>query len=202
MRELINSSLHDGDSSTDFLDKNRAASFSKQFSEIRIELYAYLVSLIGADISSAEDCLQEVAMVLWNKHDPSWENEDYRRYSFGCAKIVISAHHRKMSKLNKKVSYLAPDIVESLSSAILQCEKEDSELAVGRLAALEACINKLSLKEKELLDARYNKEGNYKTIVDVATHHGWGTDAVYKRLERLRTSLFKCTSKRMNQASS
>ena len=185
--------------SSEFLDREKMASFSSIILDLQTELYAYLVSRIGGDVSAAEDCLQEVAVVLWNKHKADWKADDYRRFAFRCASIEAKAYHRKSYKSKKRIAYLAPDVVESLSAEVLKFEAEDSDVSFKRLDALKACMEKLDDSQKELLDARYDKDKSNSTVSDIASLNGWGIDATYKRLERIRTALYKCILKRMSK---
>ena len=113
-------------SSRHFLsDQDKAESFSNHFSEIRGELSAYLISRTGGDVSIAEDCLQEIAIVLWNKHESHWKRQDYQCSAYRCASIEFQAHFRKIGKLNKHLTYLAPETVEALSAGVLEYEQEN-----------------------------------------------------------------------------
>lgn len=196
---MENSNSHLEQSSQALLNQDRAALFSSQFATLRVELYAFLLSRIGADVSSAEDCLQEIAIVLWNKHQSDWTAEDYRRYAFRCANIEAKAYHRKNRRTQKHITYLSPDMVTALSTEVMKCEREDAALSMQRTAALKQCMDQLNPKDKEILDARYDKQGRRFTINDLAAHQNCKTTAIYKRLERLRSSLHQCISKRINR---
>lgn len=191
--------LHLEQSSPSLLDQDRAELFSSQFSTLRIELYAFLLSRIGADVSSAEDCLQEIALVLWNKHDSNWTSEDYRRYAFRCASIEIKSYFRKNKKSQKHITYLSPEVVNTLSAEVIKCEREDAARSMQRIDALKQCMSQLSSEEKELLDARYDKQGRRFTINALAAHRCCKITTIYKQLERLRSSLHQCVSKRINR---
>jgi len=68
-----------------------------------------------------------------------------------------------------------------------------------RLDALKLCLDGLDPMQRELLDARYEKAGVGKTVADLAEERGCKMEALYKRLERIRTSLQSCIVKRLKE---
>ena len=91
-------------------DQARIARFTDYFAELRPVLSAFLVTRTGGDPSAAGDCLQEVAVVLWKKHETGWSAEDFRRYAFRCADIEARSYRRKCHRAGKCIVYLAPDV--------------------------------------------------------------------------------------------
>jgi RNA polymerase sigma factor (sigma-70 family) len=181
-------------------DDLRITRFTDYFSEIRPVLSAFLVARTGGDPSAAGDCLQEVAVVLWKKHDANWTLEDFRRYAFRCADIEARSYRRKCHRQGKRIIYLAPDVVQALGNETQEQIAADLIPSRRRLDALQLCLSELDPIQRELLDARYEKDGVGKSVADIAGERGCKMEALYKRLERIRTSLQSCIVKRLKEA--
>lgn len=181
-------------------DDLKITRFTDYFSEIRPALSAFLVTRTGGDPSAAGDCLQEVAVVLWKKHDANWTLEDFRRYAFRCADIEARSYRRKCHRQGKRIIYLAPDVVQALGNEAQEQIAADLVPSRRRLDALQLCLNELDPIQRELLDARYEKDGVGKSVADIAEERGCKMEALYKRLERIRTSLQSCIVKRLKEA--
>lgn len=180
-------------------DHARIARFTEYFAEIRPVLSAFLVTRTGGDPSAAGDCLQEVAVVLWKKHDAGWSSEDFRRYAFRCADIEARSYRRKCHRLGRRIIYLAPDVVQALGNETQEQIAADPVPSRRRLDALQLCLDGLDPVQRELLDARYEKDGVGKSVADIARDRGCKMEALYKRLERIRTSLQSCILKRLKE---
>jgi RNA polymerase sigma factor (sigma-70 family) len=178
-------------------DRARITRFSDYFAELRPILSAFLVTRTGGDSSAAGDCLQEVAVVLWKKHDANWSAEDFRRYAFRCADIEARSYRRKCHRLGRRIVYLAPDVIQALGNEMQKQIDADPVPSRRRLDALQLCLDGLDPAQRELLDARYEKDGVGKSVADIAKEKGCKMEALYKRLERIRTSLQNCILKRL-----
>ena len=178
-------------------DQAKIARFTDYLAELRPVLLACLVTKTGGDPSAAGDCLQEVAVILWKKHDSGWGPEDFRRYAFRCADIEARSYRRKCHRLGKRILYLAPDVVESLGNEAQEQIALDPVPSRRRLDALQLCLDGLDPLQRELLDARYEKDGAGKSVADIAKERDCKMEALYKRLERIRTSLQNCILKRL-----
>jgi RNA polymerase sigma factor (sigma-70 family) len=177
----------------------RVARFTDWFAEHRPALLAFIVTRTGGDANAAGDCLQEVALVLWKKHEPRWSSEDFRRYAFRCAEIEARSFRRRNRRLGRRIVYLAPDIVQALGTEAQQLIAEDPFSNRQRLDALRLCLDQLESTQRELLDARYERTGLGKTVSEIAKERGCKIETLYKRLERIRTSLQACILKRLKE---
>ncbi|MDH4445129.1 MAG: sigma-70 family RNA polymerase sigma factor [Akkermansiaceae bacterium] len=181
------------------VDHAKITRFTDYFAEIRPVLSAFLVTRTGGDPSAAGDCLQEVAVILWKKHGTDWSLEDFRRYAFRCADLEASSYRRKCHRLGKRMVYLAPDVVEALGNETQEQIAADPVPSRRRLDALQLCLSGLDPTQRELLDARYEKAGVGKSVAEIAEVRGCKLEALYKRLERIRTSLHRCIVKRLKE---
>lgn len=199
---MISKTLTPGQASTFDLsgdDHEKIDRFTRYFAEVQHLLFPFLVTRTGGDPSAASDCLQEVALVLWRKCEPGWSLEDFRRYGYRCADIEARSYRRKCHRLGKRVVYLAPDVVEALGKDTQELTEAEPEHGRRRLDALQHCLDGLDPVQRELLDARYDKNGEGKSVADIAKERDCKMEALYKRLERIRTSLQNCILKRLKE---
>ncbi len=180
-------------------DPTSIARFTRHLAELRPALSAYLVTRTGGDPGAADDCLQEVALVLWKKQGADWSLEDFRRYAFRCADIEARSYRRKCHRQGKRIVYLSPDIIQALGNETQQQIAAEPAYCRRRLDSLQMCLDGLDPTQRELLDARYEKEGAGKNIADLARDRGCTLESLYKRLERIRTSLHACILKRLKE---
>lgn len=180
-------------------DQSRIERFTGYFLELRPVLSAFLVTRTGGDPSAAGDCLQEVAVVLWKKHEAGWSAEDFRRYAFRCAEIEARSYRRKCHRLGKRIVFLAPDVIQALGNETQEQAGADPAHNRQRLNALQLCLDGLDPIQRELLDARYEKDGVGKSIATIAQERDCQIETLYKRLERIRTSLQNCILKRLKE---
>ena len=137
--------------------------------------------------------------MLWKKHDVNWSAEDFRRYAFRCADIEARSYRRKCHRLGKRIVYLAPDVIQALGNETQELIAADPVTSRRRLEALQLCLDGLDPVQRELLDARYEKVGVGKSVGDIAKERNCKMEALYKRLERIRTSLQTCILKRLKE---
>ena len=128
-----------------------------------------------------------------------WSPEDFRRYAFRCADIEARSYRRKCHRLGKRIVYLAPDVIQALGNETQEQIAADPVPSRRRLDALRLCLDGLDPVQRELLDARYEKAGAGKSVADIAKERGCKMEALYKRLERIRTSLQSCILKRLKE---
>jgi len=176
--------------------------FSRILTALRPAMLGFLLARIGCDLAMAEDCFQEVAVVLWKKHDPAWGDEEFRRFAFRCAVLESRAFRRKNQRLTKRMVSLAPEILENLSQQIAEEATADAAVSERRAEALRLCMDGLDAPQRELLDARYKMSDSARSIANLAKRRGKSVDTLYKRLERLRTALHRCILKRLSQSAS
>ena len=65
-----------------------------------------------------------------------------------------------------------------------------------RAVALEECLQKLSAKNRELIEQRYGSRGSMQ---DFAEQSGRSGNAIYKMLQRIRESLHHCITRRLEK---
>jgi RNA polymerase sigma-70 factor (ECF subfamily) len=134
-------------------------------------------------VADANDVMQEVAVVLWQKFGEYASSEDFRRWAFGVARFKVLAWQRDRMR-DRHV--FGTDLTELLAT--------EAEIEAGRLErqreALRLCLEKLPVEQRQLLDTAY-APGN--RIDELARRAGQTARALYTRLHRIRMALVECT---------
>lgn len=141
--------------------------------------------------ADADDVLQEVAVVLWEKFDEFREGGDFKAWACGIARFKALAWLRDEGR-DRLV--LANDVVELIAHDSL---RDESHLERQR-EALETCFQKVPPSERELLARAY--ESNAK-INHIALTSGRSVVGFYQWLHRMRRLLLECVRKELAQDS-
>lgn len=148
------------------------------------ELFAFL--LAGSrDYSQAEELLQKVTIILWEKFSEFDPARPYPAWAFGIARRQLALHFRESRK--REVS-LPADLLEEISLGM----ETDAELLSSESRALTQCLDKLPEHSRDLLRKRY-VEGS--SLADLAQAMGQTLAALNMRLVRIRKALLDCTAR-------
>ncbi len=169
-------------------DNERQIQFTQQFSQNERAMRAFACSLIP-NREDVNDIIQETLKELWrkfDKFDPArpflpWANR------FVYRQVLI---HRRSTAIRLKYTF---------SEETFRClveEQSPLERDVALSEALDKCLHRLDNDERELLNLRYFTKGS---INEMATREGLSVDVLYKRIQRIRSVLQRCISKRMDQ---
>lgn len=158
-------------------------------------LRSYL-SLLFVSESDADDLIQEVSLLAWEKladfryqgDDPS---DEFRAWLYTMAKFKVLNLRRKHSR-QKRVT-LSEQVIEELSAEVrLRASELDQ-----RAEALQTCVSRLSGEQRELIKLRY---GSQMSVDEIA---GWThrtSEAVYKAIQRIRRRLLDCVNRSLSSS--
>jgi len=164
----------------------------RQFLELHLvhqkALFAYL--LAGSrDYAQAEDLLQKVTLILWEKFDEYDPAQSYPAWAFGIARRQLALHFRESRR--REVS-LPPEILEEVSQAM---EGEPDRMS-SESQALARCMDKLPGESKNLLRERYAENSS---LADLARRTGLTLAALNMKLVRIRKALLDCTARALGE---
>jgi RNA polymerase sigma-70 factor (ECF subfamily) len=155
--------------------------FLRLFMSQEESLWGYLRSLLFS-VDDVRDVMQDVAVVLWRKFDPGMSGEDFRRWSFGVARMEALAFRRDKARDRLSFGDMVYQLLEDTAS-------EDADETPGRLRALEACLAKLPERQRLLVQAAYAPGAR---IDEIAKATGRTAMSLYKALHRIRLVLAEC----------
>ena len=155
--------------------------FVAQLTASQSALYAFIVSLLGG-VNDAHDVLQETNMKLCRKcaeYDP---DQPFLRWAYAFARFEVMAW-RKSQQRSRLV--LDDDLLLTVAAEL----EESAEEADQRLKILEDCMDRLNLRQRELIAARY---GRGEPVQDIAARLSRPENAMAALFYRLRKLLADC----------
>lgn len=137
--------------------------------------------------ADADDVMQDVSLVLWEKYATFRDGADFRAWAFGVARFEVLAWTR-----DKRRDRLV------LDDHVVQQIAEESLAAEPRLErqreALDGCLQKLDVPQRDLLLRAYAPESR---IHELAPSSGRSVPGFYQWLHRMRRLLQDCIRKQL-----
>lgn len=169
-------------------EKHQHQRFLRAFTAQEPAIRAYVRRLVPSR-ADADDVMQEVAVVLWDKFDSFRESQDFRAWAFGVARYEVLAWLRDKGR-DRLV--LDEEVIHQLAEETAQ---DEPRLARQR-DALEHCMAKLEPPQRDLLMQAYQPEVR---IQQVASLSGRSVAGFYQWLHRVRRLLLDCIRRELNQ---
>ena len=165
------------------LTEQRNEEFVRLFVVHQRQVFAFILTLLP-NRSDAEDVLQETSAVLWRRFDEFQFGTNFAAWACGVAKLQVFAFLRQ-----KKAAVAFNDsFVDLVADDALQRGNElDS-----RYQAMQHCLEKLSTKDRQLVQQRYGEE---QSVVEIAKIVGRSVEGLYKAFHRIRASLMQCVDR-------
>jgi RNA polymerase sigma-70 factor (ECF subfamily) len=149
------------------------------------DLFRYIFALLPNE-EDARDALQETSVALCRKfaeYDPS---QPFLPWAFRFAYLEVL---KQRERNQRRTLLLSREQIERLAA-----EREQMEPVLqARLAALEACLERLPSKDQQLLQRRYQGKARSAELVQDG---GGSRRTLFRKLERIRRVLFECISQR------
>lgn len=172
---------------TPIADQDRRAAFARLFAQHHRWLHAYLLTLLG-DPSDSEEVFQEVCVVLWREY----ESFDLSTSFVKWASVIAHNQVRRFRRTRARHELvLADDVVDLLAEEAAA----RADLMESRRVALHGCLQKLSRRDRDLVEQCYSDER--ATIRSVAERMNRPVNTVYKALNRIRRALHACIDRQV-----
>jgi len=139
--------------------------------------------------ADADDVMQDVSVVLWEKFGSFREGADFRAWAFGVARFEVLSWLRDRGR----------DRLVLDGEVALKLADESAELETRltrQREALEACIEKVPAEQRELLMQAYQPAAS---IQQVAQGSGRSVPGFYQWLHRMRRALLDCIQRTLTQ---
>lgn len=158
--------------------------FIQLFTQAQRSLYLYILAQVGRT-QAAEEILQETNLVIWSKSSQFQLGTSFTAWVRQIAVYEVLKWKQKQSrdKLTFSDDFIST-VAESFSEPPEQIEK--------RHLALEQCLKKLNVQDRELIEKRYQPGMNGK---NVANSLGRPPNSVYQSLARIRKGLLECVQR-------
>ncbi|MEX0642088.1 MAG: sigma-70 family RNA polymerase sigma factor [Pirellulales bacterium] len=162
--------------------------FIRLFVENERRIYAFIVSLLPR-FNDAEDVLQETSLVLWQQFDQFEPGTDFAAWACRVAQLEVFKFYRKQGRAHLQLS---PEAI----AAVAESFATHGPLLESRQNALATCVEKLSSRDRDLLERRYVHAAPPKQI---AAQVGRSIHAVYKALSRIHDDLMLCIQRKVDR---
>jgi RNA polymerase sigma-70 factor (ECF subfamily) len=163
---------------------DRHAEFLRAFATHEPAVRAFARRLVPTR-ADADDVMQEVAVVLWEKFDEFRKDGDFKAWACGIARFKALSWIRDKSR-DRLV--LDSDVVELIATQSLsgECRLQQQR------EALESCLEKVSPEERGLIARAYQSDVK---ISEVAATSGRSVGGFYQWLYRMRQLLLECVKR-------
>lgn len=163
------------------------AEFVRELTGCQHWLRAFVRTLV-IRVDDADEVLQRVNLVLWQKADAFHEGTDFAAWARQVARYEVMAFRKERARDRHLFS-------ETLIGLISE-EADQHEGVLGDLRDyLKACLEELPGDKRKLIEARYAQGGSVQAISE---SEGRGATAVSMALLRIRQSLMDCIRSKVN----
>jgi RNA polymerase sigma-70 factor (ECF subfamily) len=150
------------------------------------DLFRYIFAMLPHE-EDARDVLQETSVALYRKFAEYDSRQPFLPWAFRFAYLEVL----KQRERNQRGTQLfSRELIERLAAQREQLEP----VLQARLVALEACLERLSSKDQEIIRHRYHDNCNAE---DLAEQVGGSRRTLFRQLERIRRQLFECINRRL-----
>ena len=170
-------------------DQGRYEAFLGHFARGQAQVMAYIRSLVH-DRTAADDVFQTTCLTLWRRFDTFREGEPFVPWALGIARHEV-LHHWRSRRRDRLV------FSESVLSQLADMAIGLADEADPRQEALEACVQSLSDRQRQLVSMFY---GQQLPAEQIAASWDRTVHAVYKALKVMRRSLLDCVERRLAAA--
>jgi RNA polymerase sigma-70 factor, ECF subfamily len=172
------------------MDASSDADRSKQLMLLMVRhqraIFSFIYSL-APDREAAEDLLQDTSLVICEKFDDFKPGTNFLGWACQIALWCVRAARQKYAR--SKIVFDDEMLQRVASTAATMHAEMDP-----RHTALERCLEKLPLRERQFLMTRYEPGGG---VEEAARQSGRSLAAAYKALSRIRKSLFDCVNRQL-----
>jgi len=155
--------------------------FLKLLSRDRHRLFAFIYTLIP-NHNNAEDVFQDTSILLWNKFHEYDQDRPFMPWACGFAfntarNFLRSAGRDRLVFSDSLLAVIATERIDSV------------ERDQDRMQILNACIDKLTAKERALLGQAYSGD---RTMKELAKQLNRASQTIYNSLNVIRKKLTEC----------
>lgn len=163
---------------------NSADVFVQLFAQHTNSIYSYIHSLLPHH-SDAEDVFQETSRVLWEKFSEYRSDGGFLVWALRISQFEVLRFRRSQRRRQHLFSEELFQLLEpSLHAAALRAEP--------RIEALGECLNKLPLRDRQLIEARYRQGASIQSLAEDSQT---SQHVQYRKLRRIHQWLFDCVQR-------
>ena len=162
--------------------------FVRLFAQHERRICSYILSLLG-NWEATEDVFQDTCVVMWAKFAEFQPGTDFA--SWACR-----IGYFEVLKYRDKRKHLLPFVTDDLLATIAAVRESEAADEAEWLSAMSRCIDKLGLRDREIITRRY---ATGCTIKELAKQMGIPANTLYKAIGRIHKRLLDCTQEVVSQ---
>jgi RNA polymerase sigma-70 factor, ECF subfamily len=155
--------------------------FVQLFAKHQRGIQAYVWTLV-LNRTDCDDLMQETSVSLWRKWPEFDPQRDFFRWACGIAFIEVLRFRRKTATQRL---WFSEELIETLAVEFV----DDSELYEMRATALQTCMEKLSERDRKIIEARYRGGASAQEVAEQLRRP---VSTLYKMVARIRDRLYAC----------
>ena len=167
-------------------EQDRHEEFVALFVRHEAAVHSFVLTLLP-DLSAAEDVMQQASLTMWRRFDQYESGTSFRNWAFQIAKFTAMNH---LTKMRRDRHVFSERLLDLLAEQTLQ---QADQLDAQR-RALAFCIESLGPDDRVVLAGCYQESSTIKTFAETM---GQTANAIYKRLNRIRSRLLRCIERRL-----
>ncbi|WP_437228924.1 sigma-70 family RNA polymerase sigma factor [Planctomicrobium sp. SH661] len=171
------------------VDSSRESDFLRQLALAYHEIYATGLTIVG-NRDDADDVIQEVCVVLWQRYDEFDPDTNFRKWAYTVTFNVAKAYARKRRR-NRGFG-----LSDYALMKVAQMKTGGSELFELQCEVLRECMEKLPDQDREFLSSCYR---NSVSLTAYARELGRSVETIYTKLKRLRRRLSECVARSLGK---
>lgn len=168
--------------------EDATADFVRLWTGHQAEVGRYVFAMVPRAVDAAE-VLQEVSVRLWQKWSDYDTDRPFAPWAIRFAYLEVLKWRQRLAR--EKLVF-SNELLEQLHLR----HAEQAPLVEARRMALGECLQKLSDRERHLVEARYGRHG---AIKDEAKRAGISIHKLYYALEKARTQLLDCIERTLKK---
>jgi RNA polymerase sigma-70 factor (ECF subfamily) len=163
-------------------DAERKGRFAQLLRECHRDMFAFVYSLVQ-NHADAEDVYQQATLVLWRKFDDFQPGTNFAAWATRVAHLTARDFLRSR---RRNVPCFSDELLESIASAYRPLSAEENS---NRADALARCLDKLSRRDRRLVERCYSRDRNFSEIAKAESRT---VAAIYQAICRVRKNLYRC----------
>lgn len=165
----------------------------KEYIELLTQNYSRIKSFIFCMVPNevdSEDIMQETTAIMWEKFDQYQSGTNFVAWALTIAKYRILSYQRDKMRNRIQFDDRVSEMIETASKAKLTHDN-----TVEKVTALKKCIQKLSIKERKIIQLKYSNSVSNKILAD---REGVSVPTIYRYLSRIYSNLLHCMNQRLS----
>jgi RNA polymerase sigma-70 factor, ECF subfamily len=157
--------------------------FARLFSRHARRIYAFIVTLVFSH-HDAEEVFQNTSVVLWNKFGEFRPDSNF----FAWASRIAYYEVLNLMKQHRRGAVVSEESLQALADEATAL----SDDTPARIAALDDCLSRLPVADREIIQERYFYQRPPKQIAAMRSR---SLDSVYRALSRIHNLLLECVER-------